>query len=332
MSAPFYRSVITSSLLMVLRHPFLWFVGFLAAFFGGAGEYEFLLSLYNNTSEFGLRSGSNAISLLGVMSESAFSIFSNAASVVSAQNTLAIFGFLIIVFLIVCIVFSSQGGLVWSAWRLSNNEKASFLDSMKQGFLAVWTILAIIFATRLLALFVFAVVGLPVLAILIVFNFFSVVQSSILVLYIIAVPVFILFSLIGKYAIAFRMVCGYKFKESLSSGMKLLSENWLVSIEMAFLLFVSVLAGGIIFVLCMLFIAIPFVIFGIILGQLTLLGFQALLIFGVGFLLSALFLFGGFLTAFQFGAWTKLFIKIKGDSCQAKVMRVFSGLAEKYGK
>jgi hypothetical protein len=128
------------------------------------------------------------------------------------------------------------------------------------------------------------------------------------------------------------MVCGYKFKESLSSGMKLLSENWLVSIEMAFLLFVSVLAGGIIFVLCMLFIAIPFVIFGIILGQLTLLGFQALLIFGVGFLLSALFLFGGFLTAFQFGAWTKLFIKIKGDSCQAKVMRVFSGLAEKYGK
>ncbi len=322
-----YRPLLRGALTAVIRHPFLWVLGFIAAFLGTGGEYEFLLNLYRSTSETGLGADLGIASLLGVVSENALSGLSSIVGFFSVQGALVLLVLLVIAAIMIAIVVSAQGGLVWAAARVIEDERETFFTSFTQGFSQLWSLFFIIVVTRFLAFFVFSVVGLPLLAVLMQIDALSATQSVLLVLYVVGAPLFILFSLIGKYATAFRMVEGRGTLESVSRGMRLFAENWLVSVEMALVLFVAVVASGVAFVLAMLFVAIPFVIAGLVLGSVSAIGLQAVVVLGVAVVLFALLVFGSVLTAFQLTAWTALFLKIRSGAHLSKLMRSIASLA-----
>lgn len=327
MSEQLYRPLLRKAFVTVIYNPFLWVLGFVAAFLGGGGEYEFLLNLYRSTSEEGLGADVGIASLLGIVSENVVSGFVSVAGFFSVAGALMLLILLVIAGVMISIVVAGQGGLIWSAARASEGERETFFGAFARGFSELGPLFAIIVATRFLAFFVFSVVGLPLLALLIQMNVFSATQSVLLVLYVIGAPLVIFFSIIGKYATAFHMVEGKGALESVSRGMRLFAENWLITIETALLLFVTAIAGGVAFVLIMLFVAIPFLIVGLVLGSVSTIGLQAVVVLGAGVALFGLLVFASMLTAYQFTAWTFLFQRIKSQAHFSKLVRGISGLA-----
>src|SRR3989338_2237269 len=47
---PLYRPILRAALALTARHKTLWILGFLAAFLGLGGEYEFIFNQYSNIS------------------------------------------------------------------------------------------------------------------------------------------------------------------------------------------------------------------------------------------------------------------------------------------
>jgi hypothetical protein len=134
--------------------------------------------------------------------------------------------------------------------------------------------------------------------------------------FLILIPVTLSFSLVAKYAMAEIVLEKKGFTAGVIKAWSLFKNNWLVSLEMALILFFINFTVSLITIFILAFVALPIML------TLILFGFTAPLIIVVlvSFLLLALV--ASFLMTFQTAAWTNLYLEIKNHNVVAKIERI----------
>jgi ABC-type sugar transport system permease subunit len=248
-----YRKIFKEALHATWKNKYLWFFGLFAALFGTSSDYEIISRfLTGDSSVFGWQ----AIQGTNVLSIQTFRTISDFMTEDPLSFMLTMFVALFILVLVVFLVWLatvSQVALVTNAAALSAGKKTGFKDGIEAGGKNFWPVFGLNIFNKALISIVFLIVGLP-LALsagrsLVAYNFFY------LLVFIVFVPVAIIISFIVKYAIAYKVIKSKSLLDSLKKSWQLFVENWLVSVEMAFVLFALNFFYGLAVLLLMLVLA-----------------------------------------------------------------------------
>jgi hypothetical protein len=142
-----------------------------------------------------------------------------------------------------------------------------------------------------------------------------------ILLFVIFIPIAVAFSLMIKYAIAFVVLKKQKFSKAFVSAWHLFKENWIVSLEVAFILFAVSFFATIVILLAVLFLAMPFFFLALaFLSMFTALAFWSVMTLAAIILVAFVILCGSILSTYQVVAWTNLFNHL-GRGIESKLER-----------
>ncbi len=332
MSTPLYRKTLQRALLFTRAHPYVWFLGFLAAFLGTGGEYEYIVNQFNAISSGNWEITSSVAGVMGTGGTNMVRILGDLMSFAPEVDALVIGALAGVFATILWIVISAQGALIRAIALLSLGKKATLTEHFAAGSSSFWHVLGILLCTKIGALFILFVVGGPVAAMLM--YVMSPIASVFLVLFVLGIPLFVLASLISKYAIAYRMIHNEYWDTSLIKSLTLFADHWLVSLELAFILFVVDIVFGAIIIFAVVLVTAPFAFLGAALTNMTDIWYAVgVTVVYVGRVLGyvLLLVLGSALATFQYATWTELFLAISKRPHLAKLIRVVSGWKKKYG-
>ena len=132
-----------------------------------------------------------------------------------------------------------------------------------------------------------------------------------------------------KYAIAYVVINKYKVEQAIAQSWRLFKENWLISFEMAVILFFINLLAGLAIVLAILTLAVPFVFLGLIFYYaFSLIGSWLIAILAFASFLFIVVTFGAALAVFQIASWTGLFLELDKNGGVSKLVRVVNNLVK----
>ena len=316
-----YRTVLGSAWTITKQHKKLWIFGFLAFLLSAGGEYQILTKILNEEYGVGiyekLQSGSTLLSP---------SFWSNLGTICYTQPKTG-FGIILLIILLAAVAFfilwiciKSQIALVkWSKNYLTKKSKEktiSVWNELSVNDKKFWPVLGLNITLKILITTLFFLLSLPL-----IFLYFKDSNSAILIytlFFVFFLPTAISVSLIMKYSIASVILEKQSFVKSLESGYKLFCKHWLVSLEMAILLFIINFLTGLIGMFILSLILLPIILTLIIFDLL----FPLYIIIALSFLI--LIITAAILMTFQTSAWTILFLELKENGAQAKLERVFS--------
>jgi hypothetical protein len=328
MTQSLYRDTLKKAWNITKNNTHLWFLGFLAALLGNGGEYEFVINQFNKISSGEWGFGGSLITTLGTGGGN-FVSFIDKLFNRAPDNYIYLGVITFIILVIIWLVVSAQGALIKSIADSGKPLRPTLFEQLSASMKSFWPLVSIFISTRLWALFIIMIIGLPVVGLL--FYVIEPLKAFFLVLFVIGVPIFVIASLITKYAIAYHMIDKKRWGNALVSALQLFFSHWLVSLEMAFVLFIVNILAGAGIILLILFIAVPFII---LVGVLTQMAYVLLaqIILGIGMfvLFVVLIVFGSALATFQYASWTQLFLSITKNRQLSKIMRVIVGWREKY--
>ncbi len=320
-----YRDILSQALKSSWRHKYLWFFGLFAALMGSAGEYELLFRGIRGES-MPLLPGFEHLSETGLLS---WQIFGNVGRLAGSDplNLVKVLGVLFFVMIIsvfilwVCV--TSQGALVYSASRIRTNKIHNFKESLDVGTKKFWPVLGLNFLVKLIIYGLFFLLTLPVIMTYQVKDL-ALTSSIYIIAFVIFISLSIVLSFIAKYAIAFVVIKGVGLLTAVRQGWRLFINNWLVSLEMAFILFFINFLIGAALVLAFLIISIPFIFMAFVFAKFSLLfNFWAVILIALMAYLIILVLLSAFMSAFQINSWTSLFIELYNRGGVSKLIRLF---------
>ncbi len=325
-----YRSLIKQAFVIAWEHKYLWFFGLFATLVASNLEIElvnrfanrgFTLYDWQRWADTGIFS-SKTLSNLGQLAQSQTGSF-------------------ISLLVIIAIFLALMAGLVWLSVvsqiaLVSNSNKALGTGrrltvaerrhdtsvGFKEGRKYFWRVLVLNIVVRFTIYILAAISIVPVM----IWTagqgpLFSLVY---LVGFIVFLGIALSWSLISKYAIADIVIRQRPFGEAVRSSWKLFWNNWLVSLEMAFVLFALSLVASIVIILGVMVIAIPFgllYVAAIFLGSYPI--FVVVIILAVLASLGIIIIGGSILTVVQTTAWVGLFNQLMGKGAESKLERVF---------
>lgn len=319
-----YRSILKQAWAIVWKHKYLWFFGLFAslAVAGGSMEYQFLAQTMDQgliNSSYQNLSGILAIGdlcqqlWLGVIN-----LFSqNIVVILNALTFLLLF--LLLVFIFVWLAINCQAALIDNVKKILSAKKKAPVFSIREGLTNgsrhFWSVLGLNILIKALICFAFFIASLPLLFLVASDNYTFVIIYTIL--FTIFIPAAVSLSLIIKYAISDCVLEDDKMVDSMKNGWKLFKNNWLISLEVALLLFlISFLAS---FILLLIIFILFFPIFWLSLAfSLT---WLSIIILILGLIL--IIVFGSILTSFQITTWTNLYLHLKENKGIAKLERIF---------
>jgi len=320
-----YRTIISQSIKTTWRNKYLWFFGLFAALLGNSGEYQMLFHRFDSVNE-GLFPGFKKIIDTGIFSKSALINLRQLA--VEEPFSLFIFASLMLIIIIVSafliwLSISSQAALVNNSARIKTSKHHNLKDGLEVGIKKFWPVFLLNIILKAIIYIIFLLLSLPVMASVMTQNFTKT-GIIFIVSFLVYLPVAIVLSFIIKYSVAYVVVKGEKVINSLKMGWQLFVKNWLISLEMAFLLFFINFMVALILLLLMLVFSVPFLFIVLILVKAGL-GLYTWAILVIAFIIYffAVLLTGAFLSAFQINAWTSLFIELIGRGGVSKLHRVF---------
>jgi hypothetical protein len=332
-----YRDILKRSATIAWNHKNLWFFGIFAALLEGVGQYSMTMS---RSPEDWTNSAFSAIALLGsngnIFYNFALLFKTDPVSAITFSTFISII--LIFVFFIFWLAVISQGGLINNAAAIiKNNIKKGDLpirDGLEKGIKKFWPVLAYNLIGAALICFLAALVGAPLV--------FLTGASGLstffiyIILFIIFIPLTLIIYFLAKYAVIFCVVKDRKFVDAMGDALRLFGKYWLISLEMALILFAIDFLGIIALALVILILAIPFIFAMRILALIVLvtLGFstflQISLTGGVFLALALVVLTGAALTVFKVSAWTDIFISlVERKGGLAKLERLAAGMRKK---
>ena len=139
----------------------------------------------------------------------------------------------------------------------------------------------------------------------------------------------LILAFITKYALCYLSLQDKDIIDSLLSALILFKKNWLVSLEMAFLIFLVSLVVGLALALVVIFLLLPFLLLTYITITLQFIwGFWLTIILGLLIIFGTIFLVGGMLSTWQWSAWTLLFIRLEQGSGTSKIIRLSATLPQ----
>ncbi|MBU2575740.1 DUF4349 domain-containing protein [Patescibacteria group bacterium] len=327
LSQSLYRDIILRAWNTTRNNVHFWILGFLAAFLGNGGELEFILTQFNRLSTGTLEISEGLISAFGTGGSNIIRLVSNLFAPVHDNLPLIIL-LGVILFALVWLAVSAQGAIIRAIALSGGMDRTDLSEHFFKGSSSFFSLLAIILTTRLGAFFAFAVIGIPIGALMM--YFLDPWVAGVLAFFIVGVPFLIIASLISKYAIAYHMLDRKSWKSSIIHALQLFADNWLISIELAIIVFIiNILAGAVIILLIVLF-SVPFILLASFLQD----NYQNITItlLWVGEIVAfvALLLFGSILATFQYACWTELFLKIRKHGHLSKIMRIVLSVRDKY--
>lgn len=328
---PLYRPVLREAFKLTVRHKYLWFLGFLAAFLGMGGEYEFLANQFSNVSSGEWNGINNLFQFVGG-GQDILNMLGSISRDMSIRALAALIFFLGFLFVFVWIVVVAQGSLVSGIASAAGRGKIRLKTALSVGCKSFWSLLAILVSTRLLAFFVLAVIGLPLVSIIFALDESLVSPGAALIFFVLGVPLFILFSLVAKFGVAYRVIEGERWRVSLQKALVLFAGHWLVTVELALVIFVINILTALLFILAALLLSAPFILLGIVAAELSyVIVLKIFLTAALVLFLLILLILGSALATFQNVAWTLLFLKIKDNPHAPKLLRIIRGWQERYG-
>lgn len=328
-TSPLYRTVLRQAFNITLRYKALWFLGFVATFLGLGGEYQFLINQYLNFSDGGWE---QALGVVDIGTAANWLLIKQTLAALSPWLYLALALIVILAALFIWVIISAQGALVRAVGDHVKNNEVSLGKEFTLAAKSGWSLLGILISARLLALFLLAVVGLPLLAILFAINDAFVPLGATILFFALAVPITIVFSLVSKLAVAYHLIERKSWRESLARALSLFAGHWLVCLELALILLPISLIVTVFFIPLASLLSVPFLVFGLAVAAVS-----STIIVKIFFTLALVLFFflllvlGSALATFQSAVWTVLFLRIKDAPAQSKLVRLLHNWREKYG-
>ena len=318
-----YRNILKQAVLISWRHKYLWFFGLFATLLGGGGEYEIISKgLSGDTAQTIFPNFSRLVET-GIFR---WETFSNFGAIFKTNPGSAIVLLIMAVIIIILSIFLiwlmiiSQTALVNNSAEIINKGKNSLgiKDGVASGIKNFWPVFGLNIIIKIIISLAFVLISLPI-----ILSKAPAVNYLYIILFIILIPIAIVFAFIVKYAVAYVVIKNNSFMDGIRNGWKLFTQNWLVSIEMAFILFFINFLIGLIIILSILILVVPFLFLAIILYKLaSIIGFWLIIMIGLILLLCIVVLGGAALTTFQTVSWTGLFLELINKGGTSKIIRI----------
>jgi hypothetical protein len=325
---PFYRNILKQAWQLTWHNKYLWWFGIFAALLGNGGELEILFNNIGNDPKQALFPAWQNIASTGVFRISTLNNIINLFRQDFLNMILVLIISLIvlaIILFIVWLVIVSQAAIVNNASLVISDKKNTFRDGMDSGVLNFWPILILNILIKAVIYALLIIISLPMI--------FYQGNTSANIFYILSlmiiVPIAIVLSFVMKYAIAYVVINKLKVGQALKQSWRLFRKNWLISFEMAVILFFINLFVGLGIVLTILTLAVPFLFLGLIFYySFSLIG--SWLIAGLAFVsfIFIIILFGAALSVFQISSWTGLFLELDKNLGTSKLVRMVNNLVK----
>lgn len=342
---PLYRRILSQAWKITWHHKYLWFFGLFAVLFTSGGEYEIFVRIFGGDINQPILPGMRRVAETGIFSQQGMEGISRVIK--NDPLTLMKVGLVLLVILVLFIfliwlsvisqtalvknvssllgkkIASSKTGAVFSKVA-SNNFSSSVLKASEK----FWPIFGLNVVNKAVIYLAFILVSLPI--ILTAGGIGAIIKSLYVIAFIVFVPIALALSFIFKYAIAYVVIKGSKFVDSIKDGWQLFIKNWLVSLEMAFILFFINFIAGLLIILIVLSLIIPFLFLALVVYQLaTTIGFWIIITIAFIALLAVIVLSGAILSTFQISSWTTLFIELINRGGVSKIVRIAEAVKEK---
>lgn len=327
MNKPLYRTILISAWRATWNNKRLWFWGLFVGLLGNAGEYQFIVTALDR-----LAAGEVFPTLGGglfngpPLSGRTIAGFANAFTV----NALTTFMLLLISLIIIAIaifflwlIMVSIIALIKGGAAIAAGEALpSLTDGVTEGKKYFSSVLIIYIFGRLVLWLLFAMI---VLFGALAAKDFLVGFPMFFVAFIVIIPALFVVSFIVRYAIMYVVLKKRSLLDALDEAIALVRDNWIITIELAFFLFIINLIVGAILALLVASFVFPIHLAALTMGNLGLLGWAVSLEFlATTFFLAILFVIGSSLGAFQWLAWTLLFQRLHARGPVSKIVRLLS--------
>jgi hypothetical protein len=317
-----YRLFLKQAWTITKRYPHIWFFGIFASLLSLGGEYQIIAKGTTSTPGGQFISDGNLI-LQNFFNPSFYSgladlAIENRAALISLITIFLLALVLAVVMFYLAIL--SQTAIIKQSAHIIISKKKKERLSINEGLIEArkhfWRVLALNLTSYVIVSLSLLLISLPLLFLLITDSI--ALNISYAILFMIFVPIALSIALTIKYAIAIRVLEGKSYISSLTKAIRIFKDNWLVSLEMALILFLINFVVGIVtiffislFFLPMLFIALQF--FVPILVALSLL-------LSIGTMLIV----ASWLNTFQISAWTGLYLHLQDKKGHSKLERLFN--------
>ena len=324
----FYRNILKQAWKITWRNKYLWWLGIFAALLGNGGEFEILFNNAGSNPGRALFPAWQGMASTGVFS---FKTYANIGNLLKYDTLnmvmvliLALAALAALLFL-VWLVIVSQAAIVNNSAALLNQKKSALRDGWESGILNFWPVFTLNILVKAAVYLMLFAISLPVIFIKGSLN----ANPFYILALIMAFPLAIIMSFITKYAIADAVINKSTVGQALKRGWRLFIANWLVSFEMAIILFFINILVGLAIILAILALAVPFLFLGLIFYY----SFSAAGSWLVVSLAFAGFLFivvsgGAALSVFQITSWTSLFLELDKKRGASKLVRMVNRLVK----
>lgn len=310
-----FRQIFKQAFSIAWKYPSLWFFGFFVALLGTGTEGE----LFFGNSGLGGQGIFSAF-LQGLFDSNIFT-FEGMKGLYQSAWTHPLYLFLLIILslvamglsvLVVWLTIVAQTSLIASAIAKTKNKFFGFKESFGYGISKFWPVFFLNLILRIVFVVLMVVIG--------IFTAFKFPGSNVLFVLIfnLTLAIIILISFITKFAICGSILKEWKFKESLINGWMMFKKNWLVSIEISFVIFCVV--------------AFIDLFLAFLITQIFGLAFKLFLNFPLGILITFCLVIVGFvisqaiISVFQWSTWAIVFelLSSKKPALFSRIENIFS--------
>lgn len=327
-----YRPILKMAWQIMWRAKYLWFFGLFAVLAANSGEVNLVIDNFSSLSEQTsflqeLKSLYNQ-ELMGSFSEAVKSLFANFnwATLILLILLVALFLFLL------WLAIVSQAGLISGAYKEYRKQPSDFLISFKTGRQSFWPVLWINIIGKVIIYGILLIIGLPLAWVYIRQTSETGQLLFTLLSFIILVPLAVIMSFLIKYAVMYAVLKKEKVLAAIKSGWRLFVKNWVVSIEMAILMFLVTILAGIIMLLSAIILTIPLALLLYVFYALQIGGvLMAMVVVALFLFIVLLFWLGALLSTFHTTGWVLLFDRLENGGVFPKIARLIGKLMMKKG-
>ncbi len=318
-----YRPILKIAWQIMWKAKYLWWLGLLAALIGPGNAINIVVDNFSTMSDV-----NTTLPKLKLLHEGGF-LEGVAGRIKDLFVNLDVYSIILMIILLALFLFilwlavASQVGLIQGGYKEYRKQPSDFVTAFRAGKQSFWPALLINILGKALIQGILFLVGLP-LAFLYLYQSGEGWQTVFTILaFIILIPLAVIVSFIIRYALMFLVIKKEKVWLAIASAWKLFIKHWIVSLEMAILLFLVNLAFGIVMILSAIVLALPL--------SLLLYTFYVLKVGGVIFagviitlVLVAVLMFwlGALLSVYQSVAWVIIFDRLTESQVYSKLVRM----------
>jgi len=320
-----YRQILKKAWLITKKYPYLWLLGFFAAFLGNGGEYQVLIKQIRSVK---LQPETIYNLRLWLLSASPEFNISLGRSLLLGLFIIVALGLLA---LLVWLAISAMAGLILGSAQANRNEKSTFTKLLQGGSQNFWPVLGLQVIAKIIIYGILTLILAPLmLAAFAQGNQFLNIFILILT-FLIFIPLTIVVSFVTRYASAFVVLSKQKIMLAFQNGWRLFSANWLISLEMALLLLAINLLAGLALLLVSFLLFSPFFFVGLASTLQHPGTFWSIVAVPLIIIVLLTLALGAALATWQTSAWTLLFLRLtEGGRAYSKLVRWVATLPEKF--